>query len=333
MIDQTGCPIAADPIVVVNGRRASWRFSTGYYVVLVVLQIVVHLRLFENAVGISTSRWFSMSNEVYVVALVVPLFWDVVASRRRSVGVEVVTTKTDGMSPVARHIVWYGALLGIMACLEGPLWERVFGRPLPHRIVTVRDVVFGLILVSLYFDWSRGLWRGFRRGATTAPRLVSGWARLLVVLVVLAANIAIFQQPVRDLVGARVFSAVDLHAEGFAVMFFVPVYFDIVVPLTGGDPLRATPGPLLCSARRWAIIALWIAVLTFFVWVGQGAAKSWFDNGFGQWFVRSSETPLAAAVFTIYFELSRRFDGVPNERPLRLRIVMPVGTPAMRDRA
>jgi len=132
---------------------------------------------------------------------------------------------------------------------------------------------------------------------------------VLAFLAVVVANIAIYQEPVKDILGPRAANALDFHAEAFAVVFFVPLYFDVVLPLTGGDPLRGTPGAL-GTRRRIAILAAWVLALLFFLWIGQGAAQSWIDNGFGQWFVRSPEPPLAAVLFTLYFEYVRRADGV-----------------------
>ncbi len=293
---------------VTDAARARWRFSIAYYVVLAVWHVVVHQQLFEDLVGVPTSRWFWRANEVYVVAVFVPLFWDLVATRRRRNGVELVSNSTAGPGPLARHVIWYGFLFVVTICLFGPLWKTVFGSRLPQRIATLRDVGLGFLILSVYFDWSRGLWRPLR---DQAPRLVSGWWRMAFMLVVLGVNVAIFQEPVKNLLGTDASSTLDFQAEAFALAFFVSLYFDVVLSLTGGDPLRATPGPLR-SRRRWAILAMWIAIMLFFVWIGQGAARSWFDNAFGQWFVRSSEPPLAALVFTLYFEVIRRLDGVPD---------------------
>lgn len=313
---------------------ARWRWTVGYYAVIVIVGIAVHQQFAEDVLGVPASRWLWKANEVYVLAVAIPLYWDFVATHRgrslgsvfaRSTGVTGSTEPTetgasastigttlsldgrsvggDRLSPLARRVAWYSVLVAVLVCLEGPLVETLTGSRLPQRILTLRDVLVGLVAVSLYFDWSRGTWR--RDG----PRVVSWRARVVFFVLAVLANIAIFQQPVRDALGPDHFGTLDFHAEAFATLLFVPVYFDIVLPLTGGDDIRALPGPWR-SFRRWSVLAVWVAVLTFFVWIGQGAARDWVDNSFGQWFVRSPEPPLAAIVYTIYFEVLRRFDGI-----------------------
>ena len=138
---------------------------------------------------------------------------------------------------------------------------------------------------------------------------MSAWARLGFWVAILLANIAIYQDPVIDVLGADLASTLDFHAEAFAVCLFVPLYFDIVLPLTRGDAVlavRGAPG----VPRRGVVLGCWIVLMAFLTWVGQGTAREWFDNAFGQWFVRSPEPPLAAIAFTFYFEVIRRLDGV-----------------------
>ena len=168
----------------------------------------------------------------------------------------------------------------------------------------------GLLVLSVYFDWSRGFWR------SPGPRLVSGWARLGFWRPCSSRNIAIYQDPVKDLLGAGIASTLDFHAEAFAVCLFVPLYFDIILPLTRGDALLAgggAPG----VPRRGLVLGVWIVLMAFLLWIGQGRAFEWSPNVFGQWFVRSPEPPMAAIAFTFYFEVIRRLDGVrhANETP------------------
>jgi hypothetical protein len=111
---------------------------------------------------------------------------------------------------------------------------------------------------------------------------------------------------VKDVLGT-----LDFHAEAFAVCLFVPLYFDIVLPLTRGDALlavRGAPG----VPHRGLVLGVWIVLMAFLLWIGQGRAFEWSPNAFGQWFVRSPEPPLAAIAFTFYFEVIRRLDGVRN---------------------
>jgi hypothetical protein len=286
-------------------RPTRSRWTIGYYAVLVFIFVVVHQDwLMVDLVGEKNSIWLWKANEAYVVAFVVPLFWDFVATRRKD-GTIVPVPGADIGGRIVRRVVWYGALMLILACMEGPMLESVFGSRLPQRILTLRDVFSGLLVLSIYFEWSRGLWR------RSGPRLVSGWARLGFWVAVLVANIAIYQDAVKDVLGPDNASTLDFHAEAFAVCLFVPLYFDIVLPLTRGDALlavRGAPG----VPRRGLVLGVWIVLMAFLLWIGQGRAFEWSPNAFGQWFVRSPEPPLAAIAFTIYFEIIRRLDGVRN---------------------
>ena len=282
--------------------RSRWRI--GYYAVLAIIFVVVHQDwLMVDLVGEENSIWLWRANEAYVVAFGVPLFWDFVATRRRRDGTIVARSTQDFGDKIVRRLVWYGGLILTLACMEGPMFEAIFGDRLPQRVLTLRDVFTGLLVLSVYFDWSRGFWR------SSGPRLVSGWARLGFWVAVLLANIAIYQDPVKGGLGADHASTLDFHAEAFAVCLFVPLYFDIILPLTRGDALlaaRGAPGVL----RRGLVLGVWIALMAFLVWIGQGIAREWFDNAFGQWFVRIPEPPMAAIAFIFYFEVIRRLDGV-----------------------
>ncbi len=296
---------------VVPRRPLRSRWTIGYYAVLVFIFVVVHQDwLMVDLVGEENSIWLWKANEAYVVAIVVPLFWDFVATRRRKDGTIVARSTEDVGDRIVRRVVWYGGLILILACMEGPMFEAIFGDRLPQRVLTLRDVFTGLLVLSIYFDWSRGFWR------SSGPRLVSGWARLGFWVAVLLANIAIYQDPVKDLLGAGNASTLDFHAEAFAVCLFVPLYFDIILPLTRGDALlavRGAPG----VPRRGLVLGVWIVLMAFLLWIGQGRAFEWSPNAFGQWFVRSPEPPMAAIAFTFYFEVIRRLDGVrhANETP------------------
>ncbi|MDZ5620432.1 hypothetical protein SFC88_06340 [Nocardioides sp. HM23] len=283
-------------------RSFGWRWTIGYYAVLAIVFVVVHQDwLMVDLVGEDNSIWLWKANETYVVAFIVPLFWDVVATLRRNGTIVPHPRDTGGW--IARRVAWYGGLLVVLACMEGPMFEAVFGARLPQRVLTLRDVFSGLVVLSLYFDWSRGFWR------RSGPRLVSAWARLAFWVAVLLANIAIYQGPVKDLLGPDHASTLDFHAEAFAVCLFVPLYFDIVLPLTRGDAVLAVRGAPGAPGRA-LVLGCWIVLLAFLTWIGQGTAREWFDNAFGQWFVRSPEPPLAAIAFTFYFEVVRRLDGV-----------------------
>ena len=275
-----------------------------YYIVLAIVLVAVYQPFLADLVGTDVAEWMLKANEAYLIAIVVPLFWDFVATSRTSGEITLVSRSTPGLGPVARRAIWYGAFVVTLLLFVGPLVETLTGSRLPQRIVTLRDAVVGLFGISLYFDWSRGLWRSMRGDE---PRMVSGRARVIFLGLILAANIAIFLDPVGDLLGDRITDFLDFQAEGFAVMFCVPLYFDVVLRLTGRDPLRAITGRV--NRFGASVLLSWIAAMAFFVWFGQGAAVDVFDNSFGQWFVRSAEPPLAAIIFTAYFELARRRRG------------------------
>ena len=281
------------------------RWTIGYYAVLAVVFVVVHQDdLMVPLVGEENSIWLWKANEAYVVAFVVPLFWDFVATRRRRDDATIVPHAAEDLAGrIARRVVWYGGLVIVLACMEGPLVESIFGSRLPQRVLTLRDVFTGLVVLSLYFDWSRGFWR------RSGPKLVTGWARLGFWVAVLLANIAIYQDPVKDVLGADLASTLDFHAEAFAVCLFVPLYFDVVLPLTRGDALLAVRGPSGLP-RRGPVLGVWVVLMAFLLWIGQGRAFEWSPNALGQWFVRSPEPPMAAIFFTFYFEVIRRLDGV-----------------------
>ncbi|MDF2729208.1 MAG: hypothetical protein K0T01_994 [Acidimicrobiia bacterium] len=116
-----------------------------------------------------------------------------------------------------------------------------------------------------------------------------------------------FQGPVKEVLGPDLFTTIDLHAEAFSSALLLPLYFDVIIPRTCGDPVNGVPAEP--RVRSW-ILWLWLAVNLIGVWLAQGGIEALIPGGLGTWWRRSSEAPLAAIAITIYIEWMRRRDGV-----------------------
>ena len=233
-----------------------------------------------DLVGEENSIWLWKANEADVVAFVVPLFWDFVATRRRKDGTIVTRSTEDVGDRVVRRVVWDGGLILILACMEGPMFEAIFGDRLPQRVLTFPDVFAGLLVLSVYFDWSRGFWR------SSGPRLVSAGRGLGFWVAVLLANIAIYQDPVKDLLGADNASTLDFHAEALAVCLLVQPLLRHHPP---PHPRRRSAHGARCpgGTTPWpGTRRIRIVLMAVLLWIGQGRAFEWSPDAFGQWFVR-----------------------------------------------
>lgn len=143
--------------------------------------------------------------------------------------------------------------------------------------------------------------------ALAAPKLKPGWVRAIYYVGLASANALMFQGPVKEVLGPDLFTAIDFHAEAFSSALLLPLYFDVIIPRTGGDPVNGVPAEP--RVRSW-ILWLWLAVNLIGVWLAQGGIEELIPGGLGTWWRRSSEAPLAAIAITIYIEWMRRRDGV-----------------------
>lgn len=274
-----------------GGReRASGVVRKRAYVALlslltVVAHLAIHLEVTDGVVG-----WIGRASEGWMLALFLAVFVVLVVDADADTG-----SGRFGR----RRIVWYGALLVLLAVLEGPLVEMVTGQRLPQAIVSGRETWAALLLTSGYLDWSRRLvplTRSDRRRTRPATHRAAWYAAMA------AASIAVYVGPLRRIVGPELFTTLDLHAEVLSAAILLAAVADLVVPAVGGDDLyRPPPGTL----ARPVVVLVWCVAAATALLLAQGPAQELFGGDLGTWWVRSAEAPLAALIVTAWALLVR----------------------------
>jgi hypothetical protein len=160
---------------------------------------------------------------------------------------------------------------------------------LTQSVVTLGEAFLATIVLSLYFDWSRGGFPGRWWGATPRRQL-----RVWYYVVVAGFTALVYQEVVRNAIGEGAVEWLQINAEAYAAMLLLPIYFDVV-------------GPLSCAVangRRWAVRGAWYGVLVGFpLFIQAGAAESVLGESLAEWCGQTTEVFLAGVVISLYFDV------------------------------
>jgi hypothetical protein len=273
-------------------------FRSFYFGAWALLITLVHQSAVADIVGNGPAGWLRRNGEAYLLAILIPLFWELFVS------------KTDPYRPtdavagrsapsLQQFGAWIGAMLVLTVILQNSAIAGAFG--LPTSITTYGEAFLATAVVSIYLAWSRGL---LQEAATGAP-VVSGIARAGYYLAVGGLTALFHQSFVADGLPASFVEWWTLNAEAYGAMLVVPLWFDIVA---------GRPWP----KAAWAA-ALWVAILALIPGVfGAGEGETaLIGSGMADlstWIGRTTEAFIAALVIGFYFMVWRRLPAMPWDR-------------------
>ncbi|MCP3936117.1 MAG: hypothetical protein GY708_12180 [Actinomycetia bacterium] len=270
-----------------RARSRVWR--AAYLSAMLILTLIVGSSTLDTVAGGSVAGWFGRNSEAWVLALLIPLQWELFASRfDPHVPVAGAEARFRSRLPVA---IWLLAMLAATIVLQTDSFASTVG--MPSRFVTWGEAFLATAVVTLYLAWSRGYLGsrepngiGHRGGAPTK----GAKERLLFYLVlVLYALVAYSDLEVGWL---------RQNAEAHAAMLIIPLWFDVVAP------------------HRWVrSLVVHVAWYTFLIAVPLIASSEVFERGVfvgsafesaSIWLGRTTEAYLAGALISTYFWVWRR---------------------------
>ncbi len=218
-------------------------------------------------------------SEAYVLIAFVVGFWAWVASDGHPSSRGAETARFSARS-VAQYSLWF---LGLLAALV-----LFGGSSVPNALVTLKEAVVTIVVVSAYLMWSRGIgpdreW--WRSGAPVYP-----WSKRRFYYVAVFVLIAIVYVPgLGRVVGESTLTWLLENNEAYAAIILVPLYFDV--------PARS---------RKALIKVGWYGVL-----VATALAIQW--DGFPAFFMpvlvalrEMTEAFIAAIAISVFFDVIAR---------------------------
>ncbi len=254
----------------------------AYYAAVVAAGLIIHLDVVGELLGPGATSLLRRNSEAYVLMVLIPMYWDfIVPSTRR-----------------ATRLVWYTSLLVATVVLQ----TGATSSHLPTAVVTLGEAFAATAAISLYLDWSRR-----RLGSHVADGGLAPWSQRGVYYGGVAIFTAlIYQGFFADVAGGGVTEWLQVNAETYGAMVVVPLYFDLIVPIGGGDARNAIPA--LPSAPGWKISRLvWYATLVLIPTLVQTHRVDWLlGDDLAFWVGRITEAFLASIVISLYFDVIRR---------------------------
>lgn len=115
---------------------------TIYYVLVLGLTVAIYQSWFFDLFGKTAVDWLQVNAEAYAAALVIPLYFDLVAASRR---------------PIVR-IVWYVGLLVAPVAIQSGALDPLLGAALVGWLERTTEVFLAAFVISGYFDVVRSPW-------------------------------------------------------------------------------------------------------------------------------------------------------------------------------
>ncbi len=271
-------------------RRAAYLVAMG------ALALAVGSPAVDSIAGPSVAAWLDRNSEAWVIALLIPLQWEIFASRLDPhVPVAEASLRFRSRWPIT---VWLCVMLAATIVLQSDSLASTVG--IPNRFVTWGEAFLATAVVTLYLAWSRGyLGAGVSSSAGPSARHPThrGGAPVKD-----AKSRAVFYLAL-VLYAVAVYSDLDVgwlrqNAEAHAAMLVVPLWFDLVAP------------------HRWPVsLAAHAGWLAFLLAVPLVASSEVFERGVfvgsalesaSIWLGRTTEAYFAGALISVYFWLWRR---------------------------
>jgi hypothetical protein len=248
----------------------------AYYALVLGGAIAVHQGAVES-LHPELASLLRRNNEGYALMLL-PAYWDLFAGTTDPRGT---AGRRPADPPWGGQVLWFSVLASLALLLP----SRFLGAlpRLSQSIVTLREAVVALLLVSAYLGWSRGIGSWHREEIDGTP-VVSRAARSTYYVSVAVVAFAVDAGWVRA-AAAWLGTWLEPNIEAFAAMLLIPAYFDLVAPSRS-------------LALRFAWLAILVAVPVL-VYLDVLDGIVW--PGLLDWTSRSTEAFLAALVISVYF--------------------------------
>lgn len=174
----------------------------------------------SDVVGDGPTALLRRQSEGYVMIALLLGFWAWLAPSGHPSSPGTVIPRNP-ITSTARWFGWFGAL--IVATLLMSATDM-----LPNALVTLKEAAVGVIVVSWYLSWSRGLGPGSETWANGAS--VQNVATRVSYYSVMVAVIIFTYVGVFDVLGDDVSTWFRENSEAFGAVLLIPMYFDLVAP-------------------------------------------------------------------------------------------------------
>ncbi|MFT7475861.1 MAG: hypothetical protein ACI81L_002804 [Verrucomicrobiales bacterium] len=275
------------------------RWRSMYFIAWLGFIVLVHQSVLAELIGSGNASWLRRNNEAYVLAALVPMFWELFAL---TVDPRSPTAELTERRPMWRRSVFVWFLVMILATITLQT-ETIFGAlGLPNTITTYGEAFFATAVITAYLAWSRGL---FRPTFTGAP-VVGPWARASFYATIALLTMLLHQAFFAERFGSSFVDWWTLNAEAYGAMLLVPLWFDVVA---------GKPWP---KSGYWTLA--WMAMLITVPYVV--SSQIFGDHGvadsatmqFIRWVGRTTEAFIAALVVGLYFAVWRNLPRPPGSK-------------------
>ncbi len=216
------------------------------------------------------------NSEGYAMALLVPLFWELVV--------------TSG----SRVLVgWFTGIATAVVAAQPP-----FGLDLPNGFVTLQEAFVAALVVSVYVVFVHQD-DGAPSAADGDATAVPVWSRSVYYALVVGLLLLVYRRWTRVFFGDPAVDWLQRNDEAFAAVILVPLYFDAVR-----------------WRSRARSVGWIIAMTAMPLAVQSGVFGSIDDDPVTGWLERVTEAFVAAALIAIYFEWVRRRPPGASRSPL-----------------
>ena len=253
----------------------------SYYLAVVVGGILVHQHIAVSLFGSGVMDEFRRNSEAYAL-MILPVYWDLFAGSTEPDG-------TGGTQSIGPSWVGQGAWFILMAAITFFLPSTLpADLGLPQSIITLREAVLGLLVISAYLGWSRSILPSRLHMIDGRPT-VSRNARIAYYAAVVILAVVVNLGWVGRVAGDTVGDWLQADIEAFAAIVLIPLYFDLIVP----------------RKAWWTRVAWYGFLVATPILVQGGFLDAVLPFGLRDWIGRATEAFIAAFVISAYFDFWR----------------------------
>lgn len=173
-----------------------------------------------DAIGDGPAAFLRRQSEGYIMIALIVGFWAWLAPHGHPSASDTVVPR----DPVTAAVGWFGWFVVLAVATVLMSATDVF----PNAIVTLKEATVGVIVVTWYLSWSRGLGPDHKTWANGAP--VKNVANRVSYYSVMVALIVFTYGGAFDVLGDGVGVWFRENSEAFGAVLLIPMYFDLVAP-------------------------------------------------------------------------------------------------------
>ena len=275
------------------GRETTDTFQIVYGFALALMVVVTGSGAATILLGDSLGGWVGRNSEAWVLALLVPLHWELLVPDFDPNAPDPGATPRFGgaIAPVGTVV----AMLGLALVLEIDAAAAALG--LGPAIVTWAEAFLASAVIAAYLAWSRG-YLGFGSSPRGGSAVVGFSRRVILYLVLTGYGLAVlfdFQIGwVRD------------NAEAHWAILAAALWFDLIAGR------RGRRGAVI--AAMWFVGLLAIPLISSSEVFEQGVFDGTIFDNASVWLGRTTEANIAAALVSIYFWVRSGWVRLPRRR-------------------